>query len=51
MLEGGDNPKLLCQDCNEKLFRWFQTRIDWMRILKEMENDVRRTVQHKENAG
>ncbi len=36
MLEG-DNPRLLCQDCHQPLFRWFLSRIDWMRVLKEME--------------
>jgi hypothetical protein len=31
-----DNPTLLCQDCSTPLFRWFLSRIDWKRILKEM---------------
>ena len=35
MREGGDNPELLCQDCDGRLFAWFLTRIDWKRILKE----------------
>jgi len=26
---------LLCQDCSTPLFRWFLTRIDWVRILKQ----------------
>jgi hypothetical protein len=30
----GDNEVLLCQDCNTPLYRWFLTRIDWVRILK-----------------
>lgn len=30
----GDNEVLLCQDCYVPLYRWFLTRIDWMRILK-----------------
>lgn len=34
---GGDNPDLLCQDCDKHLFAWFLTRIDWKRILKEMQ--------------
>jgi hypothetical protein len=31
----GDNHDLLCQDCCTALFRWFMTRVDWVRILKE----------------
>ena len=31
-----DNAELLCQDCYTPLFRWFLSRIDWMRVLKEM---------------
>jgi hypothetical protein len=33
--EPGDNPALLLQDCSRPLFRWFLSRIDWKRILKE----------------
>ena len=33
----GDNPSLLCQDCSRQLFNWFLSRIDWRRILKEMQ--------------
>jgi hypothetical protein len=35
----GDNPALLCQDCHVPLFRWFLSRVDWMRILKQMERN------------
>jgi len=31
----GDNPRLLCQDCSTPLFRWFLSRVDWVRILRE----------------
>ena len=31
----GDNLRVLCQDCSTPLFRWFLSRIDWMRILKQ----------------
>jgi hypothetical protein len=31
-----DNPRVLCQDCSRPLFRWFLSRIDWRRILKQM---------------
>lgn len=31
-----DNLTLLNQDCHQPLFRWFLSRIDWKRILKEM---------------
>lgn len=31
-----DNQRLLCQDCSRPLFRWFLSRIDWRRILKQM---------------
>jgi hypothetical protein len=31
-----DNHRLLCQDCSTPLFRWFLTRIDWKRTLKEL---------------
>jgi len=34
-----DNPRLLCQDLNRKLFNWFMSRIDWKRLLKEMTNE------------
>jgi hypothetical protein len=34
-MKKGDNEVLLCQDCNTPLYRWFLTRIDWMRILKQ----------------
>lgn len=37
----GDNPELLCQDCDGRLFAWFLTRIDWKRILKEKANERR----------
>jgi len=30
----GDNPNVLCQDCSVPLFRWFLSRVDWVRILK-----------------
>jgi hypothetical protein len=33
-MKQGDNEVLLCQDCNTPLYRWFLTRIDWVRILK-----------------
>jgi len=33
----GDNTSLLCQDCHRPLFRWFLSRIDWVRILKQQE--------------
>jgi hypothetical protein len=36
MTPEGDNQNLLCQDCNRRLFRWFFTRIDWKRVLKEL---------------
>jgi|Laugrespbdmm15sn_2_1035079.scaffolds.fasta_scaffold24388_4 hypothetical protein len=43
-MKKGDNEVLLCQDCNTPLYRWFLTRIDWMRILKqqlkEKSNDI-----------
>ena len=32
----GDNSVLLCQDCSTPLFRWFLSRVDWVRVLKEM---------------
>ena len=35
MIEKGDNAELLCQDCNVPLFRWFLSRVDWVRILKQ----------------
>jgi len=35
-MNAGDNSALLCQDCNQPLFRWFLSRVDWMRILKQM---------------
>ena len=35
-----DNPALLCQDMNYKLFMWFVSRIDWKRILKEMSRGI-----------
>jgi len=35
MNQAGDNPRLLCQDCSRPLFRWFLSRIDWRRILKQ----------------
>jgi hypothetical protein len=31
-----DNPRLLLQDCNRKLFQWFLNRADSRRILKEL---------------
>lgn len=31
-----DNPRVLNQDCSRPLFRWFLSRIDWRRILKQM---------------
>lgn len=31
----GDNAELLCQDCYVPLFRWFLSRVDWVRILKQ----------------
>ena len=39
MMWRGDNPELLCQDCDGRLFAWFLTRIDWKRILKEKANE------------
>jgi len=35
MIEKGDNAELLCQDCYVPLFRWFLSRVDWVRILKQ----------------
>jgi hypothetical protein len=35
MIKKGDNADLLCQDCYVPLFRWFLSRVDWVRILKE----------------
>ena len=35
-----DNPRLLCQDLDRKLFNWFLNRIDWKRILKEMSRGI-----------
>ena len=34
MTKKGDNADLLCQDCYVPLFRWFLSRVDWVRILK-----------------
>jgi hypothetical protein len=34
-MKHGDNEVLLCQDCSTPLFRWFLSRIDWVRILKQ----------------
>lgn len=34
----GDNPALLCQDLDRRLFNWFLTRAGWLRVLKEMRN-------------
>ena len=34
-MKQGDNEVLLCQDCSTPLFRWFLSRIDWVRILKQ----------------
>lgn len=31
-----DNPNVLAQDCSRPLFRWFLSRIDWRRILKQL---------------
>ncbi len=36
----GDNPRLLCQDCSVPLFRWFLSRIDSMRVLKQLDKYV-----------
>lgn len=36
----GDNLRVLCQDCSTPLFRWFLSRIDWMRILKQQERKL-----------
>ena len=35
MIKKGDNADLLCQDCYVPLFRWFLSRVDWVRILKQ----------------
>ena len=35
MTKKGDNADLLCQDCYVPLFRWFLSRVDWVRILKQ----------------
>jgi hypothetical protein len=35
MTNKGDNAELLCQDCYVPLFRWFLSRVDWVRILKQ----------------
>jgi hypothetical protein len=35
----GDNPVLLCQDCSTPLFRWFLSRVDWVRVLKQMKGN------------
>lgn len=32
---GTDNPELLNQDCDRKLFAWFITRAGWQRHLRE----------------
>ena len=37
-MNAGDNSILLCQDCHQPLFRWFLSRVDWVRILKQMES-------------
>ena len=42
MIKKGDNADLLCQDCYVPLFRWFLSRVDWVRILKQ------NTIQHDE---
>jgi hypothetical protein len=42
MTKKGDNADLLCQDCYVPLFRWFLSRVDWVRILKQ------NTTQHDE---
>lgn len=42
----GDNPDLLCQDCNQPLFRWFLSRVGWTRTLKEISSEKNR----KENS-
>lgn len=42
MIKKGDNADLLCQDCYVPLFRWFLSRVDWVRILKQ------NTTQHDE---
>ena len=42
----GDNPDLLCQDCSTPLFRWFLSRIDWKRNLKEMTYERRLHTAH-----
>ena len=35
MNSGTDNPELLNQDCDRKLFAWFITRAGWQRHLRE----------------
>lgn len=35
-----DNEALLLQDCSRPLFRWFLSRIDNRRILKEVTRDA-----------
>jgi len=39
MIEKGDNAELLCQDCYVPLFRWFLSRVDWVRILKTQSDE------------
>lgn len=39
MIKKGDNADLLCQDCYVPLFRWFLSRVDWVRILKTQSDE------------
>jgi len=38
-MKQGDNEVLLCQDCSTPLYRWFLSRIDWVRILKQQRKE------------
>lgn len=40
MTKKGDNADLLCQDCYVPLFRWFLSRVDWVRILKQQKEET-----------